>query len=57
VGEKTFASSRLSWVLQEARIFASVSGVGPQTFRRWFHVPLLIVHPVLDECAMVVRAS
>jgi hypothetical protein len=34
-----------------------VSGIGPQTFRRWFHVPLMIVHPVLDECTMVVRPS
>ena len=57
VGEKTFASSRLSWVLHEAWIFASVFGVGPQTFRRWFHVPLIIVHPVLDDCVMVVRPS
>jgi hypothetical protein len=57
VGEKTFASSRLSWVLYEAWIFASVSGEGPQTFRRWFHVPLMIVHPVLDDCVMVVRPS
>ena len=31
--------------------------MGPQTFRRWFHVPLMMVHPVLDECAMVVRPS
>jgi len=45
-GRETFVSSRL-W------IFASVSGVGPQTFRRWFHVPFMIVHPVLDECVMV----
>ncbi len=57
VGEKTFDSSRLSLAAHETWILASVSGVGPQTFRRWFHVPLMIVHPVLDECAMVVRPS
>ena len=57
VGEKTFVSSRLFWSLDEVWILASVSWVGPQTFRRWFHVPLITFHPVLDDCTMVVRPS
>jgi hypothetical protein len=57
VGVNTFTSSRLSWVLHEVWILARVSGVDPQTFRRWFHVPLMMVHPILAECVMVVSPS
>ncbi len=53
----TFTSSRLSWVLHESWILDNVSGVRAQTFRSWFHVPLMMVHPILAQCVMVVSPS
>jgi hypothetical protein len=57
MGVKGFSSSKLSWNFHEVWILVIVSEVGPQTFRRWFQVPLMMVHPILVECDSVVRSS
>ena len=50
-------SSKHSWDSHESCILVNVAGVGPHVSRRWFHVPLVMVQPILDECVSVVKPS
>ena len=50
-------SSKHSWDLHDSCILVNVAGDGPHVSPRWFHVPLVMVQPILDECASVVNPS